>query len=134
VLEGYPAEWRLLMANGAGAALHFQQPTSAVPAMLRRVRPSSGELFDEVVAGAAAQNVSLFVGEQSVATFREDLELLALDLPDKAAFERGCGHYFGRLLRRGIPHEVALVESFRASFTSPSFEDGLKRGLDGLER
>ncbi len=134
VLEGYPPEWRLLMANGAGAALHFQHAAAEVPAMLRRVRPSSGELFDEVVAGAAAENVSLFVGEQSVATFREDVEMLALDLPDKPAFERGCGHYFGRLLRRGIPHEKALVEAFRANFTSPAFEEGLKRGLDGLER
>jgi hypothetical protein len=134
VIDGYPAEWHLLMANGAGAALHFQRPVADVPSMLQRVRPVNGPLFEEVVAGSATKNVSLFVGEDSVATFHEDVQLLALDLPGKSAFERGCGHYFGRLLRRGIPHEVELVKSFSATHSTPAFEEGLQRGRDGLER
>jgi hypothetical protein len=69
-----------------------------------------------------------------VSTFDEDVQLLAMDLPGKTAFERGCGHFFGRLLRRGVPHEVDLVKSFCATHTTPAFEEGLQRGREGLER
>ena len=138
VLAGYPSEWRLLMANGAGTSLRFLTRMTArpydLPDLLRRVRPGEGELFEEAVAGSASTNVPLLHGPEIHHTFAEDVELLTRDLPAKDAFERGCGHWFGRLKRRGVPREVEWVEAFRAGYAEPAFAEGWRRGVEGLER
>lgn len=137
VLAGYPIEWRPLMANGAGTALRWmtrmEARTGDLPSILRRVRPMEGAMFDEVVAGSASTNVGLVQGQEVFDTFSEDTELMTMDTPAMGAFERGCGEWFARLAQRGVPHEVEMVEGFRAHFGKPTFLEGWRRAAEGLE-
>jgi hypothetical protein len=138
VLEEFPPEWHALLANGAGTSLRYdtrlRARTGELPSLLRRVQPAQGELFEEVVAGSASTNVALLYGQEIFDTFSEDTELMTMDTPSMSAFERGCGHYFARIWRRGIPHEVEMIERFRANFSSAPFEEGWRRGVEGRER
>jgi hypothetical protein len=138
VLEGFPREWRMLMASGLGTAVRYQTRmharTGDLPAMLRHVVPNEGELFDEVVAGSASTSVALIHGWEVRDTFSEDTELMTMDTPSMHAFERGCGHWFARLKQRGVPHEAKMVDDFRAGFQKPTFQEGWDRAEAGLEQ
>ncbi len=138
VTRGFPKEWHLLMANGAGTALRFRvrqgANTGQLPRDLRRLRPAEGPLAEEAVAGSAFTTVYLTLGREVFDTFTENLSLLTMDTPHVGAFARGHGLYCGRLEARGVPMEVGFVEEFRARFDSPEFEEGWRRGEAGAER
>jgi hypothetical protein len=136
VIAGYPDAWHLTLANGAGTGLRFVVGDRAneVPDALRRVRPSEGPLAEEVAAGSAFAPVTPPVGLEVRVLLDQDVALAALEVPNKSAFLRGIGLFCGRLMRRGVPSEIARVEELRQRFTEAAFVEGLNRGREGLER
>lgn len=138
LLAGFPAEWHLLLANGAGTGMRqlvrFDGRTGELPELLKHVRPQTGPLAEEVNAGAAFAPPQLPIGRDSRDIITEDIELAKMPIPLMPAFMRGFGLACGRLAKRGVPSELARVQALKDTIDSADFQEGWKRGFDGFER
>lgn len=138
IVRDFPVAWQPALAHGVGTGLRHLASNRArpgdLPALLALVEPRDETLFPEIVAGSAQSVIVLPIGKETIDRFSEDLQLLEIDLPDKAAFRRGLGTYCGRIWRRGVASEVAFVESFATEYADGDFQSAYVRAKAGAER
>ena len=104
------------MLRGAGTALRFQSASRGraeiLHAALAHLCTGGDPRCEALIEGAATPKEYAQVFEQSPRLLGEALERLQeLDARFRPAFARGIGRVLGRLARRQIPAELALVEA-----------------------
>jgi hypothetical protein len=138
----YPEDLRLDVARGAGVALRFDavmrdRPMDELAARLEALPgAASGNgraIWRAACEGACAPNPALPLESQSERVLAGNRALIELARgASKEALARGQGRLCGRLVRRGIPSDLARVHATWAELADPeraAFSVGYGSGL-----
>ncbi len=115
-IPAYPREAREFVARGAGLAVRIfwreHRPEESLANWIKRQTPRPDPFIADVIAGTTIPNEFPHARSKFRAIFVDGRDALdELDPQRAAQLARGLGHLAGVVLARGIPGEVAELES-----------------------